>query len=67
MVEDGNGVSHATGVADRSHDGQSRAVGAAIGQLLDDAVDNVSARPPTTPYVGLVVIDVPMLLFKRAF
>jgi len=67
MVEYGNGVSHSTSVAGGSHGGQTMDAGPAIGQFLNDAVHNVSALPPTTLFVGFVVIVVALLLFKRAF
>jgi hypothetical protein len=41
--------------------------GVAVGQFITDTVHNISALPPTTLFVGFVVIVVAFLIFKRAF
>ncbi|HEY8988239.1 MAG TPA: hypothetical protein VIM39_04400 [Candidatus Limnocylindrales bacterium] len=67
MVEYGNGVSQTTGVAGGSHGGQAVDAGAAVGQFIHDTVTNISALPPTTLFLGFVVIVVAFVILKRAF
>jgi len=68
MVEYGNGVGTATGVAGGgSHGGGSMDAGAAVGQFISDAVNNISALPPTTIFLGIVAIIVGFIILKRAF
>lgn len=68
MVEYGNGVGQATGAAGGgSRGGGSMDAGAAFGQFVSDAVDNISALPPTTLFLGIVVIVVGFIILKRAF
>ena len=68
MVEYGNGVGTATGVAGGgAHSGGSMDAGAAFGQFVSDTVNNISSLPPTTLFLGVVVLVVGFILFKRAF
>jgi len=66
MVEYGNGVSQSTGGAGGSGGGQTVDAGAAIGQMVTDAVNTVSALPPTTLLIALVVIVIGVMILKRA-
>jgi hypothetical protein len=68
MVEYGNGVGQATGVATGgSGGGQSMDAGAAIGQFVDNAVHTISTMPPTQLALLVVVIVIGFVVFKRAF
>ena len=64
MAEYGNGVSQSTGGG--SQGGQAVDAGAAIGQMITDAVNTVSALPPTTLLLGFVILVVGFLILKRA-
>ncbi len=66
MAEYGTGVGQSTG-GGGSQGGQTVDAGAAIGQMITDAVDTVSTLPPTTLLLGLVVLIVGFLILKRAF
>jgi hypothetical protein len=66
MVEYGNGVGQATGGSGGSNGAGTIDAGAAIGQMVTDAVDTVAALPPTTLLLGLVVVIVGLMLLKRA-
>lgn len=65
MAEYGNGVSQSTG-GGGSGGGQAIDAGAAIGQMITDAVNTVSALPPTTLLLGFVVLVIGFLILKRA-
>jgi hypothetical protein len=67
MVEYGNGVGTATGVAGGGRGGGSMDAGAAFGQFISDTVNNISALPPTTLLAGIVVIVIGFIILKRAF
>jgi hypothetical protein len=68
MVEYGNGVGQATGVAGGgSGSGGSMDAGAAVGQFLQNAVHTISTMPPTQLVLLVVVVLVGLLIFKRAF
>lgn len=67
MVEYGHGVGTATGVAGGGHGGGSMDAGAAFGQFITDTVNNISALPPTTIFLGIVAIIVGFIILKRAF
>jgi hypothetical protein len=68
MVEYGHGVGTATGVAGGGHGGGgSMDAGAAFGQFITDTVNNISALPPTTIFLGIVAIVVGFIILKRAF
>lgn len=65
MVEYGNGVSQSTG-AGGSGGGGAVDAGAAIGQMVTDAVDTVSALPPSTLLLGFVVLIIGAMILRRA-
>jgi hypothetical protein len=67
MVEYGNGVGTATGVAGGGHGGGSTDAGAAFGQFVSDTINNITSLPPTTLFLVVVVLVVGLILFKRAF
>jgi hypothetical protein len=66
MVEYGNGVGQTTGVAGGSHGGGTMDAGAAVGQFITDTVNHISALPPTTLFLGILVIVVGFIILKRA-
>ena len=66
MAEYGNGVSQSTG-GGGSGGGQAVDAGAAIGQMITDAVNTVTALPPTTLLLGFVVLVIGLVILKRAF
>jgi hypothetical protein len=65
MAEYGNGVSQSTGGG--SQGGQAVDAGAAIGQMITDAVNTVTALPPTTLLLGFVVLVIGLVILNRAF
>ena len=68
MVEYGNGVSQATGVAGGGGGGgQSMDAGAAFGQFVNSAVHTISTMPPAELALLVVIVIVGLLIFKRAF
>jgi hypothetical protein len=68
MVEYGNGVGQATGVAGGSGGGgQTMDAGAAVGQFFGNAVHTISTMPPTQLALLAVIVVVGFLIFKRAF
>jgi hypothetical protein len=68
MVEYGNGVGQATGVAGGSGGGgQPMDAGAAFGQFIDNAVHTVSTMPPGELAILVVIVVVGLVIFKRAF
>jgi hypothetical protein len=67
MVEYGNGVGQATGVAGGGGGGQSLDAGAAFGQFVTNAVHTVSAMPPAQLALLAVIVIVGLLIFRRAF
>jgi hypothetical protein len=66
MVEYGNGVSQATGVAGGGG-GQNLDAGAAFGQFVSNSVHTISSLPPSTLIIGFVVIVLGLIFLKRAF
>jgi hypothetical protein len=66
MVEYGNGVGQSTGAGGGAGGGQPVDAGAAIGQMVTDAVHTVSALPPTTLLLGFVVLVVGLMILRRA-
>jgi hypothetical protein len=66
MAEYGNGVSQSTG-GGGSGGGGTVDAGAAIGQMVTDAVNTISALPPTTLLLGFVVLVIGLMVLKRAF
>ena len=68
MVEYGNGVGQATGVAGGgSGGGGTMDAGAAMGQFVDNAIHTISTMPPTQLALLVVIVVVAFLIFKRAF
>ena len=65
MAEYGNGVSQSTGGG--SGGAQAVDAGAAIGQMITDAVNTVTALPPTTLLLGFVILVIGLVILKRAF
>jgi hypothetical protein len=64
MAEYGNGVSQSTGGGPGG--GQAVDAGAAIGQMITDAVNTVTALPPATLLLGFVVVVIGLVILKRA-
>jgi hypothetical protein len=69
MVEYGNGVGQATGIAGGSGGGggTSMDAGAAFGQFVNNAVHTISTMPPTQLALLVVIVVVGLVIFKRAF
>jgi hypothetical protein len=69
MVEYGQGVGQATGVAGGGGGGggQTMDAGAAIGQFVGNAVHTISTMPPTQLAILVIALVVGFVLFKRAF
>jgi hypothetical protein len=67
MVEYGNGVGQSTGLATGGHGGGTTDAGAAFGQFVSDTVNNIAALPPTTLFLGVVLIVIAFIVLKRAF
>jgi hypothetical protein len=69
MVEYGQGVGQATGVAGGGGGGggQTMDAGAAIGQFVGNAVHTISTMPPTQLAILVIALVVGLVLFKRAF
>jgi hypothetical protein len=69
MVEYGNGVGTATGVAGGGSGGggQTMDAGAAFGQFVGNAVHTISTMPPTQLALLAVIVVVGLVIFKRAF
>lgn len=69
MVEYGQGVGQAAGVAGGGGGGggQSMDAGAAFGQFVGNAVHTIQAMPPTELAILVVIVIVGLIIFKRAF
>ena len=69
MVEYGQGVGQATGVAGGGGGGagQTMDAGAAIGQFVGNAVHTISTMPPAQLAILVIALVVGFVLFKRAF
>ena len=70
MVEYGQGVGQATGVAGGGGGGgggQTMDAGAAVGQFVGNAVHTISTMPPTQLAILVIALVVGFVLFKRAF
>jgi hypothetical protein len=69
MVEYGNGVGQATGVAGGSggHAAQNLDAGAAFGQFISNSVHTISTMPPAQLALLAVVVVIGLLILKRAF
>ena len=66
MVEYGNGVGQSTGAGGGAGGGHPVDAGAAIGQMVRDAVHTVSRLPPGTLLLGFVVLVVGLVILRRA-
>ena len=67
MVEYGNGVGQATGVAGGGGGGRSMDAGAALGQFVTNAVHTISTMPPAQLALLAVLVVVGLVILKRAF
>lgn len=68
VVEYGNGVGTATGVAGRGAGGGGQLdAGAALGQFVDNAADTISSMPPMQLALLVVIVVVGFVILKRAF
>jgi hypothetical protein len=70
MVEYGNGVGQATGLAGGSGGGgggTSMDAGAAFEQFVNNAVHTISTMPPTQLALLVVIVVIGLVIFKRAF
>jgi hypothetical protein len=70
MVEYGQGVGQATGVAGgggAGGGGQTMDAGVAFGQFVGNAVHTVQTMPPAELALLVIVVIVGLVLFKRAF
>ena len=67
MVEYGNGVGQATGIAGGGGGGQSLDAGAAFGQFVTNTVHTISAMPPAQLAILAVIVVVGLIILKRAF
>lgn len=67
MVEYGQGVGQATGVAGGGGGGQQMDAGAAVGQFVNNAVHTLSTMPPTQLALLVVIVVIGFVIFKRAF
>lgn len=66
MVEYGNGVSQSTGGGGGGSGGGSLDAGAALGQMVGDAVYAVSTWPPEMLLLAVVVLVGGLLVMRRA-
>ena len=68
MVEYGQGVGQATGVAGGGGGGGgSMDAGAAFGQFVGNAVHTIQTMPPAELALLVVIVIVGLVIFKRAF
>jgi hypothetical protein len=68
MVEYGQGVGQATGVAGGGGGGGgSMDAGVAFGQFIDNAAYTLSTMPPMQLALLVVIVVVGFVIFKRAF
>ena len=68
MVEYGNGVGQATGVAGGGGGGGgSMDAGAAFGQFVNNAAYTISTMPPAQLALIVVALVVGLIILKRAF
>jgi hypothetical protein len=67
MVEYGQGVGHATGVAGGGGAGQTTDVGAQAAAFVGSVVDQVSALPPEGLLLLVVAIFVGLIILRKAF
>ena len=67
MVEYGNGVGQATGISGGGGGGGTTDLGAGAAAFVNDAVNTISALPPTTLVIIAVLIGLGLILVRRAF
>jgi hypothetical protein len=67
MLEYGQGVGQATGVAGGGGAGGSQDLGAAASQFVTNAVDTISTMPPEMLLAMVVVILLGLIMLRRAF
>jgi hypothetical protein len=67
MVEYGNGVGQATGVGGGGGGGGTTDLGAGATAFVNDAVNTISALPPTTLVIIAVLVFLGLILVRRAF
>ena len=67
MIEYGNGVGQVAGGAGSGAPGGSVDLGASVGQFVSDSIQTLSAMPPATILLGLVIVVLGVLALKRAF
>jgi hypothetical protein len=68
MVEYGNGVGQATGAGGGGGGGgHTTDLGAGAAAFVNDAVHTISALPPTTLVLIVVLIFVGLIILRRAF
>ena len=67
MVEYGNGVGQATGIAGGGHASQQLDAGAAFGQFISSSIHTIQTMPPAQLALLAVVVVVGLLVLKRAF
>ena len=68
MVEYGNGVGQATGVAGGGgHASQQLDAGAAFGQFISNSVHTIQTMPPAQLALLVVAVVVGLLILRRAF
>jgi hypothetical protein len=68
MLEYGNGVGEVAGKAAGGSAGHaSTDVGASLSQFVSDSAHTLSTTPPGILLLGLVVIVVGLMMFKRVF
>lgn len=68
MVEYGNGVGAATGVAGGGSGGGGQMdAGVALGRFVDNAASTISTMPPMQLALLVVIVIVGFVILKRAF
>jgi hypothetical protein len=67
MVEYGQGVGQATGIAGGGGGGGSQDLGAAASQFVSNAVNTVSTMPPGMLLALVVLIVLGLIVLRRAF
>ncbi len=69
MVEYGNGVGQATGIAGGSGGGGGHTMdaGVAIGQFVSNTAHTISTMPPMQLALLALIVIIGLVIFKRAF
>jgi hypothetical protein len=67
MLEYGQGVGQATGVAGGGSAGGTQDVGAAASQFVNNAVNTISTMPPEMLLAIVVVLVLGLIVLRRAF